>query len=56
MVQPFPVVGSWWLQPTLTATANRITYFSIRAADRDIVYVSGAYGPTVPAGWSFVAP
>src|SRR6266480_3420738 len=28
MVQPFPVAGSWWLQPTLTATANRTLCFT----------------------------
>src|SRR6266516_6585651 len=26
--QPFPVAGSWWLQPTLTATANRTLCFT----------------------------
>src|SRR2546421_551611 len=69
MGQRFPVAGIWWLRPSLAlvATADfnsdgRPDYLLYNPATRQTaiwylnnnVYVSSAFGPTLPAAWSLV--
>ena len=63
MGRPFPAAGNW----SATADFNgdgKPDYVLYKANTRQTaiwymnnnVFVSGAYGPTLPAGWSLAAP